>query len=281
MNAYRIVNLDQNSVEWHSWRKWKVGASMAPTIMGENPFETALQLWERLMEGREVVENEHMARGKEGEIRVRFLMNGSVPQDPYMPVCMESVAYPWMIASLDGWSNTIKPHILEIKCPQKIHKEVPSYYKGQLQHQMVVANVDTCLYVSYDGEHMYPLLVKKDPEYCERLFIAEKEFYECLIHFKPPEATSKDFVSVEIPNQLGVINRYREIERQQQELEREKLELRTYMLSHCTHNRSTIGDLRIQKILRKGNIDYGSIEALKEVDLEKYRKPNVESWRIS
>jgi len=281
MNTYRIVNIIQNSVEWHSWRKWKIGASMAGTIMGENPYESALSLWERLIENREVEENENMKRGREGEVKVRFLMNGSIPDGPYMPVCMESLHNPWMIASLDGWSNIKKPHILEIKCPQKAHKEVPVYYKAQLQHQMVVAGVDSCLYVSYDGEQLYPILVEKDHEYCENLIEKEREFYDCLINFKPPEATIRDFRIVEIPNQLGVVSRYREIERLQEELEKEKQELRQYMISKCDHPRVMIGDLKLQKILRKGAVDYSKIEALKGIDLEKYRKSNLETWRIS
>lgn len=37
----------------------------------------------------------------------------------------------------------------------------------------------------------------------------------------------------------------------------------------------------VQKITRKGNIDYSSVPALIGVDLEQYRKPETESWRIT
>ena len=36
----------------------------------------------------------------------------------------------------------------------------------------------------------------------------------------------------------------------------------------------------LQKIIRKGNVDYGKIEALKGIDLEQYRKKDSEFWTI-
>lgn len=39
--------------------------------------------------------------------------------------------------------------------------------------------------------------------------------------------------------------------------------------------------VRVEKIIRKGSVDYSEIPDLIGVDLEKYRKPASESWRIT
>ncbi len=42
-----VVELEQGTKAWHAWRRSGIGASEAPTIMGENPFETCEELLEK------------------------------------------------------------------------------------------------------------------------------------------------------------------------------------------------------------------------------------------
>jgi len=39
--------------------------------------------------------------------------------------------------------------------------------------------------------------------------------------------------------------------------------------------------LKIDRVTRKGSINYKEIDALKDIDLEKYRKPVSVYWQIS
>jgi hypothetical protein len=41
------------------------------------------------------------------------------------------------------------------------------------------------------------------------------------------------------------------------------------------------GGIELQKITKKGSIQYDKIEELQFVDLEKYRKPSTEYWKVS
>lgn len=53
-------------------------------------------------------------------------------------------------------------------------------------------------------------------------------------------------------------------------------------LIELTNSRNCRGfGIRAQYITRNGNIDYSSVPQLIDVDLEKYRKPASESWRIT
>jgi hypothetical protein len=61
----------------------------------------------------------------------------------------------------------------------------------------------------------------------------------------------------------------------------EKASLETELQSNLSHPRCKIGDVKVQKVNRLGNIDYQSIEVLKTIDLEKYRKPMISYWKFS
>ena len=39
--------------------------------------------------------------------------------------------------------------------------------------------------------------------------------------------------------------------------------------------------VKVTKYIRRGNVDYGAIPALKDMDLNEYRKPSTIAWRIT
>ena len=41
----KIERLQQNTSEWHQWRRQGLGASDAPVIMGDAAFKTTRMLW--------------------------------------------------------------------------------------------------------------------------------------------------------------------------------------------------------------------------------------------
>ena len=47
----KIERLQQNTPEWHRWRKQGLGASDAPVIMGDAAFKTPRTLWSRTLVG--------------------------------------------------------------------------------------------------------------------------------------------------------------------------------------------------------------------------------------
>ena len=45
---------------------------------------------------------------------------------------------------------------------------------------------------------------------------------------------------------------------------------------------NTLGcGIKVEKNSRKGNVDYTLIQELKNLDLDQYRKPSFDVWRIS
>ena len=70
------------------------------------------------------------------------------------------------------------------------------------------------------------------------------------------------------------------VSKQLEELKKKENHYRE-MLIQLSNDKNSIGNgVKIQKIVRKGAIEYKDIPELKDIDLEKFRKQPVESWRI-
>lgn len=261
---------------------------MAPVIMGVSPFQTKLQLWEEIVFDHEKPKTKAMERGSALEGKARAWFNNKVGRE-YRPVVLQSVAHPELIASLDGYfeNSEGKPHLLEIKCPgteahlMALEGKIPDYYYPQLQHQMDLAGVSEMLYVSFDGEEGKILPCFRDEYYCVDLFAAELAFFASIIDFKPPEPSDRDEVSINDPELIMEAFRYQNLSSQIDKLQAELTESKAKILASVSNSRSRIGDLKVQKVIRKGLVDYSKIEALRGINLEEYRKDPIITWRLT
>jgi len=197
MNSYILIegpSSVQGSLAWHKFRRGKISASMAPTIMNENPFQTRTELWNSIIFEKDKPQSPAMKRGTEMESKAREWVN-KVTGREYKPMVVQSIPYPDIIASLDGYylDEKGKVHILEIKCGKTSHKialegQVAPWYHAQLQHQMNIVGVDEMLYASYDDEDGGVILpCEKSEEYCARLLTEELNFFTSIINFRAPE----------------------------------------------------------------------------------------------
>ena len=152
----RIIDCKQRSPEWLKWRQWKIGGSMASSIMNECPYRTDAMLYDEIVNGKEIEINADMQRGI--DLESKALQN--FPS--FIPTCFESIERPWQIASLDGWNEKEKI-IIEIKCPRKFSKteELGKKYYGQLQHQISVMGTNGALYVEYVNGEILTAVIKK------------------------------------------------------------------------------------------------------------------------
>ena len=58
-----LVDLTQNSKEWHDWRRPRIGASECAGIMGRDPYRTPYGIWQRKIHGEENFTNADIERG--------------------------------------------------------------------------------------------------------------------------------------------------------------------------------------------------------------------------
>jgi putative phage-type endonuclease len=182
---YIKVALEQGTPEWKEWRRQGIGASDAPTIMGENPYKSRdALLVERRLRIREEVLNTAMALGikLEPQARLHFYETTGIMMEP---ACLQNGTHAWLRASVDGLSAD-GDRVLEIKCGRSAYQRTyqigrpPHYYYGQLQHVLAVTGLDSidflCFLPPCKPIH---LTVQRNEEYIQRLLASTRLFGIC------------------------------------------------------------------------------------------------------
>ncbi len=281
-----MINLIQGTDSWRSFRKGKVTATDIPVIMMESPYTTQLQLFNR--KKGYIPEQETtpaMERGSfmEDFARRKFEYATGVSVNPDVVVSKE---YPWLMASLDGISSDRKI-VVEIKSPgHKDHSEavmerVPAKYVGQLQCQMVCAEVDTMFYCSFDGNEIWYFRVFRNEDYIKTMLKKGKEFWDRLQNDDPPPETEKDFRVINEVTFDFMGREYVKAKKEREFLQAREEQLKKDLIEFCNDQSSIGGGLKFRKVIRKGSINYNDIVELKNVDLEKYRKDSISFWNIT
>lgn len=230
--------MEQGTQAWDAWRMGGLGSSDAPVVMGVSPFTTRRQLWEEKLGLRRREVNEWATqRGHRYEPRARALyemQNGFVEMRPAL---VEHAAYPFLRASLDGFSEDRRV-VLEIKWVGKdafaAAREgvVPDKYWPQLQEQLLVTGAERADYYSFvienegkPDEHVDGVTVKVYPDmaYCRRLRDELCAFWELIQTRTPPATTARDFKMVRNKEFSAKCRQYAEARARLAELERELL----------------------------------------------------------
>lgn len=274
LNAAQLV---QGSIEWLAFRVGKIGSSDAPVIMGVSKFKTALQLYEEMKGLAPLPEvTWPMKRGTELEPDARdwYINNQGIQMFPTVKVHPE---HDFLIASMDGVSFSEKIG-LEIKCPvnarakvdQIIENGIPDDYYAQIQHQMMVCGMDHIDLVIFDGKYGQVFPVERDNEYIERLMKAELEFYQCLLDDIPPRSPfyTED---LDIQDLVEPIRRSNERLKLEQEINDG---LKERLKELCGYKNTQVKGMNVIFKTQRGNVDYGKIPELKDVELDKYRRPS-------
>lgn len=191
-----LINHEQGSPAWLSYRQTRVMATDSGIILGSNPYKTRLKLWEQKL-GLEPPDNanKYMKHGTKLEPEARRLACEKL-EIKFEPIVYEHDEHYWMAASLDGFSEC-GDFILEIKCPymRGLHDThlmgiIPPYYEDQMQHQMEVMDAISNFYCTYFPEN------KENPIHIteirsnrtRRNEIVEKglKFYNQMCNFEAP-----------------------------------------------------------------------------------------------
>ncbi len=287
-----VEGLEQNSPEWLSWRKNKLGASDCPIIMGESPWCTPMQLFDRKMGfAPEQEETQAMADGKSLEPIARQAFE-TYMRCRFPATVGQHDEYDFMIASFDGLNENAA---LEIKIPgEKDHHEasqgrVPEKYRYQLQHQLAVSGLDMLYYYSFDKSRYkidkvtrgHIVEVHRDQQMIDWLIEACKTFYKCMITCTPPELSDRDY-NIRDDRRWEIVTLKWKMAKDDLDLAKTMEESVRRELIGISESQNSKGfGVKVQKIMRKGSVKYSEIPELKEIDLDAYRLSPTESWRIT
>lgn len=279
---YRIIQLQANTPAWLAWRQGGIGASEASVLWGDNKWSSLTELYAKKVHPLEESKaNWAQQRGHDLEPVARAYM------EDYLGVAlevvsMESIAHPFLRASLDGF-NADHGIIVEIKCPGKEDHaiaqsgRIPVYYGHQLQQQMLVAGVSVAYYCSYvEPAQGQPVVLKvsADPAWqAEHLRRSALFWNHVQKQVEPPPYSIWMLPEIERANVLSHIKRYTRSQRLIDKLAAKQKESEKALLDLFPAT-ADLGELQVQHYTRLGQVDYAAVPELKGVDTDFYRKPS-------
>jgi putative phage-type endonuclease len=287
----RKIELVQGSQEWLSWRKKFVTATDAPALLGLSPYATPLQCWQR--KTGQIPEQEAsfaMIQGQLNEPIARKLFIKETGLD-MVPVVIESDAYNFLGASLDGISECGE-YLLEVKCNgMETHnfvkknglEGIPEYHFAQMQHQMLTTDrqAHSCFYVSYNNGEILIVEVPRHDDWIDDYLTEASKFWRQIVFFEPPALIDRDYTDMS-DRELweSYSHEYKKLVREIKKLEFYKDEYKNKLVTMCQDKNCYGHGIKIFKKNVRGRVDYESIPELKDIDLDKFRKPSSETWTI-
>lgn len=185
--------MEQQTAEWHEYRRNGLGSSDAPVVMGVSPYMSRRELW---LEKRGLFEPKRsefvMRLGQEFEpkARARFELDTALEVEPEV---VEHESENWLRASLDACSFKDKI-FAEIKYMGRKNfdlvrsGQILPYHFPQLQHQFLVTGFEIGYYVVYtlsndkkDIEDYFSLKIFPDNEYINSQLVPNlRKFWHCV-----------------------------------------------------------------------------------------------------
>lgn len=287
----KIIDLEQGSPEWLEYRRGKVMASELPIIMNVG-YTDRYTLWKRKL-GLEPEQPmmPWMQRGHDLEPLARKKYCEEYDVQVY-PCVLESYEYPWAGASLDGY-NPERNIGVEIKCPGvedhalAMQGFIPEKYRPQLQWQMMVANMPSITYMSFDGDKACYLTEKADKKYQVKLLKEAELFHHMVVNGTPPEE-SHIFIDDEEFDRLSLL--YFAAKAREEAAKKEGDSLKK-ALADMGDDGSCMGrHIKMTRVTRDGQVSWAKAwkEAelhfpdLKEkVDLDRYKSKEIGFYRIT
>ncbi len=277
----KILQLEQGSKEWLEKRKLCITSTDAASIMGLNPYKSRKDvLKEKLGLGQEQEENEAMRLGRELEPKARevYMLQENTIVIP--EVCVHDEYY-WAMASLDGLAEGGQ-YIVEIKCgksafEQAQRREIPQYYRCQMQHALFVTDLKVCHYFCFWQGKSVLLVVHRDEGFILKLIEEEKKFYDEMLFTDPASLIINQNDDTRLEEAIKRFEHHKlTIESHEALKELAKQEI----IDLCEGRDTEAFGYKITKNYVKGRIKYDAIPDITGIDLEKYRSEGSENWTI-
>lgn len=285
---YLKLELVQGSEEWRLERLKRVTGSNVSALFDLNPYKTKLQYFEELLLGEEpeitdsqrmLFEIGHSAEGK-GRDYAEKTYGMKFPAMVLLAADLED-----LMVSLDGFNED---HLITFEAKYvgrdviKRMREEPGWIKPdhycQVQAGLRVTGAKKCIYFAMDPDgEAATLEVLADPAYQLEITEAVKQFIADVRAGKAPEPSDRDWHE---PNDPAFAE-LAEIKRKADEFEARLKKGREDLLSKYRGSpRLRGGGIMLYRSYVKGNVDYSKVPQLRNVNLDRYRKPGREQYTL-
>jgi putative phage-type endonuclease len=217
------IDMIQNSDDWYKMRNNYLGASESNIIMGHEKFMTVLELW-KLKTGEPKKENKDpnfiQAKGHRIEAKMRPTMEMLYDTD-MEPIVVVSEEYPFLMASLDGYSESVGfnwecKYVGQEDYEKVSNQEMLMHYYPQVQHQLMLTGAPFCVFTvaadvpkdSADYNPDWPfkyayMEVQPDHDYMKNKLLPKLvEFWNMVENKISPEIGDKDVVDLSANSNL-------------------------------------------------------------------------------
>jgi putative phage-type endonuclease len=235
------IELEQGSDEWLKWRTEGFGSSDVAGILNLSKYSSPYQVYlNKKGIGRIFDGNNATRAGQDVEPKARAsyeILHGEFEE--FKPICVEHDKYPFMRASLDGYSEKLK-RIVEIKYPSNtthllaLSGVLPSHYLCQVQYQLLICDEAThAHYWSYRESQGGLVEVKRAEAFLNEVLIPGVLAFQKLIETNtPPPLTEQDALWMDDPHTLSLFEELSQLNEK-----RAVSDLAQKILMHCGHTR--------------------------------------------
>lgn len=277
---YLVIELEQQSPEWHEYRKGKLGASEIPAVLDISPYTSRKQLLHEKITGEQKQFSEFskmkMAEGHVYEEKARMAFIEATNQT-FKPVVLQSKFNAKFFCSLDGF-NDQENHVLEIKTTQvdnyiMLAKDglVTDFWNAQIQYQLFISGCDQATLIVVDSRNgdMHIVGVNRNQAFIEKIQVEAEAF---LRDMETQVSPFMQLENAEMQELAAHQNFFSELENELSEIkEKIKTKATELLKKHGATKIEGYGIL-IQMCEGKLTTDYSEIPQLKGVDLSKYKK---------
>lgn len=185
----KLIDLDQNTDAWESFRRTHIGGSDAPIICNVSPYKKPKQLLLEKFGFGKSYSSSAMERGKALEpiLRDQFCLESGINFTPLVGVHDD---FEWISASFDGYSDL--GYILEIKtCSTKtlesLEKEIRIDWMYQIQHQLFVSGLKNAFLFASDSISCVKREISRDNDLIAKIKLEEEKFARFLFLEEDPD----------------------------------------------------------------------------------------------
>nr|BAR33264.1 Phage-related protein, predicted endonuclease (COG5377) [uncultured Mediterranean phage uvMED] len=276
----KLLKLDQGSEQWLQARENYFCASDASAMMGDSPYKSRDALIKEKATGIKPVTSRNefiFKKGHEAEAKARPLAEKLTGCELHPVVGVEGD----YLASFDGMkfdqSLIFEHKLVSQSLIEQIQKgQLNDHYLWQLEHQLLVSNAEKALFVASDGtaDNFHSLSYVSSPDRRQQLIEGWKKLKQDIDEWVTPERTDDAY--------REAAEDYRQVKKQRDEAvaAEERAKKRLIELTEGARESSGFG-VTIRTVTRKGSIDYKQIPGIGGLDLELYRKPPSEYFKVT
>jgi putative phage-type endonuclease len=279
----QFLDLEQGSDEWHALRRKYRMASLAPAVMGECPYTTRGDVLRHYRGGINKVDPNAppLVWGRKHETDARAAAAAELGEMIH-PMIAINGEYG---ASLDGIvfdDAGAADIVVECKAPYKcedsklwklaLEGEL-GHYAWQVQHQLLVTQAPSAMYVVWTPKSVAVVNVVPDPVMHEQL---REEWDKIMAEVDAAEERTDDAWCF-------AADLWRHKKRELAEVEAGEAEARLALvrLANPMAQQSRGAGVILTRSVVRGAIDYKAIPELRDIDLDAYRKPAAERVTIT